>query len=105
MFVSIKGSSSSNFRRALKTGNWKIIEPAALELPYIWLDDALQMLVFMARENDDRYPRAAAKLAARITTERHLDLAESRFVLALTEALPRSPGAIAGMLEPYCARR
>jgi hypothetical protein len=36
------------------------------------------------------------------TTERRLDLAESRYVLALAEALPRSPDSVALLLRSYC---
>ncbi|MEA2124906.1 MAG: hypothetical protein QOI80_1688, partial [Solirubrobacteraceae bacterium] len=40
-FVSIKGSSYANFRRALLSGNMTIIESAAAELPGVDLADAL----------------------------------------------------------------
>jgi hypothetical protein len=34
--------------------------------------------------------------------ERRLSLADARCVLALTEALPRSPDAVALLLRSYC---
>jgi hypothetical protein len=37
-----------------------------------------------------------------VTTERRLDLADARYVLALAEALPRSPDAVALLLAGYC---
>jgi hypothetical protein len=37
--------------------------------------------------------------------ERRLGLAEARYVLALAEALPRSPDAVALLLRRYCGRR
>jgi hypothetical protein len=37
--------------------------------------------------------------AARATTERRLDMAKSRYVLALAEALPRSPDTVALLLR------
>jgi hypothetical protein len=37
-----------------------------------------------------------------VTTERHFGLADARCVLALAEALPRSPDAVALLLAGYC---
>jgi hypothetical protein len=34
--------------------------------------------------------------------ERRLGLPEARYMLALAEALPRSPDAVALLLRPYC---
>ncbi|UTI63918.1 hypothetical protein NBH00_21565 [Paraconexibacter antarcticus] len=82
-----------------------LIDAAARELPQIGLEDALRVLVVMAEKRDPRFPRAAARLAARITTERGLDLAESRYVLALAETLPLQPETIKLALDGYCRRR
>jgi hypothetical protein len=66
------------------------------------LEDALRILVVLAEKGDEHFERAAARFAARATTERRLDLAEARYVLALAEALPRSPDAVALLLRSYC---
>jgi len=100
--VTSQGSAYSRFRRALLTKNVGLIDAAARELPQIGLEDALRVLVVLAEKRDARFERAAAKFAARVTTERRLDLAESRYVLALAEALPRAPDAIAPLLGRYC---
>lgn len=96
------GHAHSRFRRALLTKNVNLIDAAARELRHVGLDDALRILVVLAERQDDRFERAAARFAARVTTERRLSLAEARYVLALAESLPRSPDAIA--LLAYCTR-
>lgn len=101
--MSIKGSSYANFRRALLGGNMHIIEAAAAELGTIALEDALRILVVMGRAQDPRFPRAAAKWAARVTSERRLDLDASRRLLTLVECLPEAPDAIEPVLRRLCA--
>jgi hypothetical protein len=103
VFVSIKGGSYPNFRRALLTGNMQIIEGAAAELGAIQLHDALRILIVMARTHDERYERAAARWAARVTAERRLGLSESRRLLALVEVLPDAPDAVEPALRSLCA--
>ena len=56
----------------------------------------------LAEKRDARFARAAARFAARATTERRLDLAEARYVLALAESLPRAPDSVALLLRAYC---
>jgi hypothetical protein len=80
----------------------KLIDAAARELQHVGLDDALRVLVVFAERRDVRYERAAARFAARVMMEHGLGLAEARYVLALAEALPRSPDAVALLLRPYC---
>jgi hypothetical protein len=102
MFVTSQGRAYSRFRRALLTKNVRLIDAAARELAQISLDDALRILVVLAEKRDQRFERAAARFAGRVTTERRLDLADARCVLALAEALPRSPDAVALLLAGYC---
>jgi hypothetical protein len=102
MFVTSQGHAYSRFRRALLTKNVRLIDAAARELAQISLEDALRILVVLAERRDQRFERAAARFAARVTTERRLDLADARYVLALAEALPRSPDAVALLLAGYC---
>lgn len=102
MFVTSQGHPYARFRRALLTKNVLLIQAAARELQHVALDDALRILVVLAEKGDDRFERAAARFAARATVERRLSLADARYVLALAEALPRSPEAVALLLRPYC---
>jgi hypothetical protein len=102
-FVTSQGHAYSRFRRALLTKNVRLVDAAARELQHVDLEDVLRTLVVLAEKRDDRFERAAARFAARVTTERRLGLAESRYVLALAEALPRSPDSVALLLRSYCA--
>ena len=97
-----QGHAHARFRRALLTQNVKLIDAAARELQQVGLDDALRVLVVFAERGDERYERAATRFAARVMAERRLGLADARYVLALIEALPRSPEAVALLLRPYC---
>ena len=103
VFVTSQGHPYARFRRALLTKNVNLIDAAARELQHIALADALRILVVLAERRDKRYERAAARFAARVTTERGLSLADARYVMALAEALPRSPDALALLLRPYVA--
>ena len=103
VFVTSQGHPYARFRRALLTKNVNLIDAAARELQHVALADALRILVVLAERRDKRYERAAARFAARVTTERRLSLAEARYVMALAEALPRSPDALALLLRPYVA--
>jgi hypothetical protein len=104
VFVTSQGHAAyARFRRALLTKNVRLIDAAARELTQVSLEDALRILVVLAEKGDTRFERAAARFAARAMTERRLELAEARYVLALAEALPRSPGAVALLLRAYCA--
>jgi hypothetical protein len=104
VFVTSQGHAAyARFRRALLTKNVRLIDAAARELTQVSLEDALRILVVLAEKGDTRFERAAARFAARAMTERRLDLAEARYVLALAEALPRSPDSVALLLRSYCA--
>jgi hypothetical protein len=100
--VANQGHPYARFRRALLAGNINLIDAAARELQHVGLDDALRVLVVLAERRDARFERAPARFAGRVMMERRLSLAEARYVLALAEALPRSPDAVALLLRPYC---
>jgi hypothetical protein len=99
-----QGSPHARFRRALLTGNLSLIDAAARDLGHVALDDALRVLLVMADRRDSRFDRAAARFAARVIAERRLGLAEARYVLALVEGLPRSPGAMGDLLRTFLTR-
>jgi HEAT repeat protein len=86
--VSIKGSPYARFRRALETGSLQVVLDAAAELPSLGLDDALEILILMAREDDPRFDRAAARWVGRLLAEHPLGLRDARYALALVERLP-----------------
>lgn len=64
------GSPYALFRRALATGNLHLIRTAAAEMPGpLPLRDALEVLALIARDDPDRYRRAAARWAGRAALE------------------------------------
>ena len=91
--MSIKGGSYARFRRALETGNLAIIRGAAAELPAVNLVDALAILPVIAREQPDKYDRAACRWLARLALERHVGLEEIGVALEALDRLPRQPAA------------
>ena len=99
--VTSQGSPHARFRRALLTKNVRIIDAAAAELGHVALDDALRVLVVLAERRDARFERAAARFAARVVLERRLAVAEGHQVLALAQALPLAPEAVALLLARY----
>lgn len=98
------GSDLARLRRSILTKNMTLIDAAASNLPHISLEDALRILLVMAERRDPRYGRAAARWAARLTAEHRLELDQSRQVLALVEALPQAPDAIALVLRDLCKK-
>ena len=67
---------------------------AAAELPQLRLDDALEVLILMARERDARFDRAAARWVGRLLVENSLGLRDARDALALVERLPNCRDAL-----------
>jgi len=100
-FVSIKGSPHARFRRSLETGRLSVVLVAAAELQHLELDDALEVLVLMARERHPRFDRAATRWVGRLLAERPLGLADARFALVLVERLPAGHEA----LQRFARRR
>jgi hypothetical protein len=87
--VPTKGSPYARFSRALETRKLSVVLIADAELQSIQLDDALEILILMAAENDPRFDRAAARWVGRLLAETPIGLADGRFVLALVERLPQ----------------
>jgi hypothetical protein len=88
-FVSTKGSPYGRFKRSLETRRLPVVLNAAAELPHVRLDDALEILILMAHEQDPRFDRAAAWWVGRLLTETPpMSLQDARFALTLVEQLP-----------------
>lgn len=102
--VTAQGSPYSRFERAVRSGDLEVTMTALAELPNVSLDDALDVLTLMARAQDARYERFAARFCARLAVERRLDLESTRRVLALIEVLPLAPDPVADHLRLYCRR-
>lgn len=89
-----QGSPYPRFRRALKTGNLSLIIAAAAELPQLGLSDALDVLVVIADQDRELYPRAAGRFLHRLAAERSgITLEELRIAVAACELLPAEPAA------------
>jgi hypothetical protein len=71
-----------------ETCTWALLTAAA-ELEQIQLDDALEILILMAAENDPRFDRAAARWVGRLVAETPIGLADGRYAIALVERLPQ----------------
>ncbi|MGZ6643528.1 MAG: hypothetical protein ACXVFT_17105 [Solirubrobacteraceae bacterium] len=93
-FVSIKGSPYARFRRSLQGGQLATVLTEARELPPLELDDALEVLVLMARAGHPSFDRAAARWVGRLIAEQPLSLADARYALALVERLPACAEAL-----------
>jgi hypothetical protein len=92
--VSIKGSPYARFRRAVELGRLPAVLVEAAELPQIQLDDALEILVLMAKEGDPRFDRAATRWVGRLLAERRLTLRDARYAVALVERLPECAASL-----------
>jgi hypothetical protein len=95
VFVTSDGHAYSRFRRALVTKNLAIIQAAAVELPGLGLDDALEILWLMAHKRDPRFERAAVRWVGRLLLETPTTLRDARFALVLVERLPDGKDALA----------
>ncbi len=91
--MSIKGSSYARFKRAIDTGNLRLIRGAAAELPQVQLHDALAILPVIAEHEPAKYERAACRWLARFALERPVGLEEIGEALAALERLPEHPPA------------
>ena len=91
--MSIKGSSYARFRRAIDTGNLRLIRTAAAELPQVQLHDALAILPVIAEKKPDLYDRAACRWLARFALEREVGLEELGAAVAALRRLPDHPPA------------
>jgi hypothetical protein len=88
-FVTTQGSAYARFRRALNRGNVTDALSAAAELEHVGLIDALELVLLLAREGDERrFRRGAVRGAARYTREAgDVEPAESQAVLRLVTML------------------
>lgn len=103
--MSIKGSSTAHFRRALQRGNMTVIRAAATELAQIGLADALAICLVMSAQDDEPFERAAARWLARFVVERpEVELPDLRKALLALEALPYNPAAAKHTLAEVCDR-
>jgi hypothetical protein len=83
-----QGSAYGRLRRALDgSRSTAAIRDAAGELLQIGLEDALDICLALLEREPERYPRAAARWAARLALEHTLALGETQLAIAALAAL------------------
>jgi hypothetical protein len=93
--VSPEASPYARFRRSLESRDLTIVLGAAAQVPWLNLDDSLEILTLMAREGDPRFDRAATRWIGRLLVETPpMTLKEARWVIAMVEQLPRCREAL-----------
>lgn len=87
------GSAHAQLRRALDRGNLLSALSAARDCPVVPLEEALELCLLMREKEPGRYRRAAARWAARWSSELPgVDLAESQLVHAALAGLGGADG-------------
>lgn len=103
MFVTSDGGAYSRFRRALQTGNPNLVIAAALELPRVALDDALEICLVLRDGSPERYERAAVRWLGRFALEaRAVTIDALRSAAEALDALPERPSEAMERLQALC---
>jgi hypothetical protein len=99
MFVSIKGSPYTRFRRAVQSDSPTLATAAAHELPQLDVADALRLCLVYARADRRRFDRAIVRWHARLCLDaRTLEPTTAQTALAAAVALPGPYGRDAALL-------
>ncbi len=106
MFVTSDGNPYARFRRALETGNEALVTAAALELPWIALDDALRICLVLRGSDPGRYERAAVRWLGRFALEaRNVTIDDLRQAANALDALPDRAVDAMERLQRLCLAR
>jgi hypothetical protein len=106
MFVTSDGNPYSRFKRALATGNEALVTAAALELPWIALDDALRICLVLRGGDRVRYERAAVRWLGRFALEaRSVTIADLRSAAEALDSLPERAAEAMERLQQLCLAR
>jgi hypothetical protein len=106
MFVTSDGNPYARFRRALETGNEALVTAAALELPWIALDDALRICLVLRGGDPARYERAAVRWLGRFALEaRDVTIDDLRQAANALDALPDRATEAMERLQLLCVAR
>src|SRR5271167_303638 len=106
MFVTSDGNPYARFRRALETGNEALVTAAALELPWIALDDALRICLVLRGSDPARYERAAVRWLGRFALEaRNVTIDDLRQAANALDALPDRAVDAMERLQHLCVAR
>ena len=100
------GNPYARFRRALQTGNPTLVTAAALELPRVNLDDALQICLVLRGGDPARYERAAVRWLGRFALEaRGATIDDLRLAADALDALPERAVDAMERLQRLCVSR
>jgi hypothetical protein len=98
-----QGSPYARFQRAPRIGRLPLVRAAAAELPQVGLEDALQIVWLIERQDSERYERAAVRWLARLCLEAPtvgiMDLREGMLAF---EAAPANPDGARQALAELC---
>jgi hypothetical protein len=98
------GSPYTRFRVALESGNETLVTTAALELPYIALEDALRICLVYRDGDPDRYERAAVRWLGRFALEaRGVTIDALRSAAEALDTLPQRAAQAMEQLQSLCA--
>ena len=84
-----QGHPHAIFRRAIDRKQLPAAWAAAHELGRLSLESALDLVLLVAEQAPDKYPRVALRWHARYCAERDVTLAEAQAVLALLAFAPK----------------
>jgi hypothetical protein len=88
VFVTSQGSTRTQFRRALRSGDPVLVLTVAAELERIQLGEAFAIVLVLADATDPRYEKAAARLVSRAANEADAPLAEVGMLASTLAVLP-----------------
>jgi hypothetical protein len=104
--VTSDGNPYARFRRALETGNEALVTAAALELPWIALDDALRICLVLRDCDPERYERAAVRWLGRFALEaRNVTIDDLRQAANALDSLPDRAADAMERLQHLCVAR
>lgn len=100
------GNPYARFKRALETGNESLVVAAALELPKVALNDALQICLVLRGGDPVRYDRAAVRWLGRFALEaKGVTIADLRAAADALAALPLHASEAMERLQRLCIGR
>jgi len=94
--VTSQGSPAAIFRRALDRGNYLVAVTTAREVGHLSLEEALELLVLIAKHDPPLFRRAAVRWLERLIQERDgLEIGDVALAVGSLTALPTRQGGTA----------
>jgi hypothetical protein len=97
------GNPYTRFKRALATGNLNLVHAAALELPRVGLEDALEVCLLLRDKDPARFERAAVRWLGRFALEaKGVTIEAMQRAAGAFDAMPRRPQTAMEILASLC---